>query len=415
MQLIRDMDARLAALVEPLRLPLLAAAVAVTLGYMLYKLWVGPGADFVDAEVFWVAGRLWNDGANPYDVEVLRVGMVSLLERESPSVWGYMPHFHAIAGPMALMDVDTATAAFTALNLALLTAAALLIGAAADETGRGRILLVPAAVALAYLMMSTPAIEMVFLGQSRGLMLFAIALFAYGALRDRPVAVAAALVIVTTKPDIGLVFVAYCLADRRFWPALLAGGVASLILAAWPLLQTGPLAIAASIVDSLGTYAGTEANSAWYMNGVRHLAWQATGGGDIGKTGPVLLASALAFAASRLAATRAADRDAALRAGVALATLLALNFASIHFNSLILLTVLLIAWRTGTGALLALAALALTFRFVVVVRLAGIDAITLGDRVFVSLLLVAVLAATAALFAVALRAPAAAGPRGRRP
>jgi hypothetical protein len=215
---------------------LVGTALAAAVGLLAVQAaWLpAPGRlSLYDYVAFWAAGRLNQEGHDPYDTDRL-----AAVERAAdPSLHDVLvmwpaPWTLSLVGPFSRFDSHTSHLFWIFFQLAALVAGVELVWRAygGDPTRRGWAWL----AAFTFL----PTYAMLVTGQLGGLILLGLAGFLRCLRRGRPGWAGACLALAAVKPQLTYLFWPALLLwarDRRAWRLVLGGMLAGLALLAWPL------------------------------------------------------------------------------------------------------------------------------------------------------------------------------------
>lgn len=342
-----------------------AGLVLLGLAYMLrVVVSAGPSKDFA---YFWIAGRIWLDGGNPYDpgfsdaANAMAASLPALEGLGGFHRWLYAPHIWAPTAGLASLGYDTARFLWGALSAVLVILGTwLTLAAVLEVRGRAFPLAFGGAAAAASVTMGTAA--SLDTGQFAAVVYAAIAAFAYGVIRRDRAAVVVALVLLTLKPSVALPFVGIALVVPALRVPLVVAGVVSAILAVPALLTAAPGEIISGYLDGLAAYGHFESNSALSATGLRNLGVHLFEA-ELSGLGLALIATLIAalIARASLRGGRWPDPDLAAPA-LAAAISVMLLFVPLHTYDMTLVMVLLILAASGPAFLVVIAALVLLFR-----------------------------------------------------
>jgi hypothetical protein len=253
------------------RLAYLGPAILIVYA-LLRSIDVVTHAYLMDPHYFWLGARILTQGGDPYDAATwdaaVRASFAqygAALPPPWPAEFRY-PLWTAIAVlPLAALPLQAATAVWQVLLISGTVAGATLALRASGSPTRSLPLF------LTLVLASQPFLFTVIVGQFGGLLLFAIAAYAFAAASARQVASGLALAVLALKPHVTAVLVPLAVADmvaHRQWRAFAAaaGAVAVLVAASlalrpsWPLewiaLLTGPAAPGngANLIGVLATF-----------------------------------------------------------------------------------------------------------------------------------------------------------------
>ena len=242
---------------------LLGGTIFVAIGL----LGLASGRRDVDFRFFYSAGLAWRSGLNPYDLDQYQraydAKQQGLPEVALDCTFAYAPTAAAILLPLAALPPYPARLAMRAINAASAVALAAFLFAAARRRVEGPGASAPQRLlpwAVAALTLASPATaNNAIMGQTTLLTvaLLALAWWARGA--GRPALCGALAAVASFKPSVGVFVYAVLLLDRD-WRTVTALVVTSLLMAAVPLWQQGPVDLAGSWLEAMRLYKGFPQN-----------------------------------------------------------------------------------------------------------------------------------------------------------
>lgn len=243
--------------------------VVITAAYLGVR--IATGGDTIDFKYIWLAGDLWGDGINPYSGAFVARGETLFQGGNIPLFWVYPPNWWLISSAFGAMPYEVAGLVWRSLS-----AASLLVGCATvSHTMLGQFQRTPPLVHLAFWLicatMSATAISLS-LGQTSMLMFLGVSLFVSALLRENRSLMAVSLVILALKPTLGLAIAAALFPNRRWWPAIVVAGGATVLLTLPAVFQHGLAEVFGNMLDRLRDYGQTDVNRPPEMTGIRHLA-----------------------------------------------------------------------------------------------------------------------------------------------
>lgn len=351
---------------------------AALLGVANLLLRVRSGASIVDFRFFWLAGRAWGAGINPYLQPEFQALGTNLLGEWSPVMtWLYPPHFLPFVLPYSLFPYRTGLLLWNVTGLVLSGVAAVLLGRVFARPGSGWT--IPALSMIAYLGLMTASGLALAVGQISFLMLFGVALIAWGIGRNVPFIGGLGMAIVMLKPQLGIVL---CCAIPFFQQGIRtsAWGVLLVIVASLPGLAIGGVgATIQGFLHNLSDYRGIDYNTPPFMTGIANPIHALTGR-DMPAIPMSLVGCALSVAVMLLLALRwrkAGQPDP--REAAAIYLLLSLGsvaaFVLLHVYDLVILCplVLILPWLGQRAALMCGLPLLLLLRPENIGRLVGLE------------------------------------------
>ena len=256
---------------RPSRVRTVALACLALLG-VAYLLYAGlkPSAPHADFNYYWLAGKLWGQGLDPYgplfSIEGHKLGEVTF-----PAVyWAYTPNWWPISWLIARLQLGIATYIWMGLTLLAVVGSCELLRRARGALGmpatREHFLLLFCFVGLSTFASTTMMWGNVALFVMGGACLLAYAL----AVRSTPM-IALALVIMLLKPHIGLCALVAVAVAREGWKAALWAVIASGLMAVPALLSTSIPGILHGLGQVDRLYEVYEVNSPLSQTGVAHF------------------------------------------------------------------------------------------------------------------------------------------------
>ncbi len=312
-----------------------------------------------------MAGKVWAQGANPYDPIYVETGRALIETGNVPQLWVYPPTWWLIAVPLADMGLaeanliwNVASAIMLALASALLVAALLhtfprILDRINALTGGHAPFL--ALFSLHFLALATLEGSAILLsaGQTTAFALFGAGLLMFGAARRQSVWVVLGVAILLLKPQfgLGLAGVLFLFAPR-LRAAILMGGVLTLILSI-PASLNSPWVLLEFARNVAGYDAFTIANQPQSMTGLRLLIWEIATL-DIGNIATTAIALIIACIASLLVLRRANQFSDGARtwqiAAIMVSSLVA--FGPLHVYDFVLVTLPVLLLLVGRGVFL---------------------------------------------------------------
>jgi hypothetical protein len=209
--------------------------------------------DGYDLRVFWIAGKLWASGQNPYGAAFTTEYLAAFGEPTTQSMV-YPPFWFPIAVPFSFLSFPTVCMVWRLLDCVLLVAATGMMAQIFAEKARVSFWTIfLGGLGFVALMQST---SLAFaLGQTSIVLYFGLAAVFCGLSRKNPWVLLTGLVAVALKPNIGAI--AYVLvAMMPEWRRTLALAVGILILAAVPVVLLSPSDSFPAWLTNLSEYYG---------------------------------------------------------------------------------------------------------------------------------------------------------------
>lgn len=201
---------------------------------------VGRSGQFAfDMPYLQVAGEMWRNLANPYDVESFKENMKLVTGLDSGN-YAYPPNSFPIALALSFGSSDTARWISGAMNLAAIGFLTLFIhwGAAAGEYIRTSHARATAVIASALVIGNPLTAHVVWMGQTT----LISAAFIYGCwmLANRRLDLLAGILlgISAFKPQLAILVGLWFLLDRR-WVLVAAAAVTTIVVSGWPIVAQG--------------------------------------------------------------------------------------------------------------------------------------------------------------------------------
>jgi hypothetical protein len=251
------------------RLAIVAPLALLAFAYLLYA-GLKPSAPHADFNYFWLAGRLWGWGLDPYGPIFAVEGRK--LNEDYPSIyWPYPPNWWPVAVLLAKLSLVRATQLWTAASL-------LFVLSSCELLRRSRAALHMSApfdltlLLLGYIGLSTATATVMMWGNCSILIMFGSALLALGLTSRNQAAAVIGLAIMALKPTIGLPVITAVTFSRGWGRTGVAAGVLVAVMALPALATSSPQEILTSLTQTARTYESITGNSAQNQPGVDHLA-----------------------------------------------------------------------------------------------------------------------------------------------
>ena len=253
----------------------LAFVAAIGVAYLLYA-GLKPSAPHADFNYYWLAGKMWSQGLDPYGplfpIEGHKLGEVTF-----PAVyWAYTPNWWPISWLVSRLPLHVATYIWMGLTLVAVAAGCEVLRRARGVVGlsatRDQFLLLFCFVGL-----SSFASTTMMWGNVALFIMAGACLLAYGLATRSNVIVAAALAILLLKPHIGLPAVAAVAMSRGGWKPALWAGIAAALMATPALLSTSPEGILHGLGQVDRFYEGYDVNSPPSQTGLAHFIFVLSG------------------------------------------------------------------------------------------------------------------------------------------
>lgn len=245
-----------------------AALVAIAIAFVLLRSVIDPREE-VDFRFFWLAGKLWAAGIDPYSAAFEAIGARLLPVGNTVLFWFYPPQWWAICRALAWTDLATATAAWR------LASGVIVIGAtfwlAATLTSDKALRFGIAALAAGYAGLIEPTANLLAFGQSAAPLLLALVLLTIGFARGSRTALAAGMTLLTLKPQVGGLVLLILLAVPRARVAALAGLAIAVLLCLPQVIGFGPFTTIREYLANLSQWGTLPSNTMLASSGVLHL------------------------------------------------------------------------------------------------------------------------------------------------
>lgn len=251
------------------RLAVVAPLALLAFAYLLYAAFK-PSAPHADFNYFWLAGRLWDQGLDPYGPMFEAQGRK--LSENYPSIyWPYPPNWWPVSILLGKLSLVRAAQLWIAASLLFVFAscellrrsrAALHLSAAFDQT----------LLLFAYIGLSTATATVMMWGNCSLLIMFGSALLAFGLTGRSRVAAVLGLAIMALKPTIGLPVIAAVALSRGGARTAVAAGILIALMALPALAISEPQEVLTSLARTAQVYESITSNSALNQPGIVHVA-----------------------------------------------------------------------------------------------------------------------------------------------
>ena len=224
----------------------------------------------VDFKHLWLAGEIWENGANPYGDEYLEYGQAIFAGENIPTWMVYPPSWYLLARIVALFPYQEANAIWVSLSAIAVIMGGLIVVDTFKRTERVATLLEISGL-FAFLMIGSASAIALSLGQTSPLVFLGFALFWRGwSLAHKP-ALIVGLILLMLKPNFGLPFAMLAATRPLFWGEILIAGAVSIAMAIPSFLADGLFDVLASYLALLSQYGSVDVNSAPNMTGIRNF------------------------------------------------------------------------------------------------------------------------------------------------
>lgn len=341
---ISDLKAKVMALDPHERGPAALAILTslMALAYLAAKAFFDT-ADTIDFKFIWLAGDLWNQGIDAYTDAFANTGQQMFVGTNRPEGLLYPPSWYPIASLTAHMPYDLAHKVWRVASAGFLICGSVICLRTVQHS-LGRIGWLRGAGFLLFISASSATAVALSLGQTSPLIFLGVSLFLHAVLTRSTPWMTLALYLVMLKPNFGIVFAAFLVAQPFWWRAILAAIALSLIASLPALLPYGPLNVLGHYAGQLSHYDTLPSNLPPGATGVRNLMFQVFGI-TLSSALLALLGAAFAFAIGlRSTLSRHAKETPLALASVYSVVLATALFAvSLHTYDLFILGPLLIS------------------------------------------------------------------------
>jgi hypothetical protein len=325
-----------------------------------------------DFSYFWITGQIWLEGGNPYAASFSETA--NAIAAGNPDMgglgdfhrWLYAPHIWAVSSGVGLLDYVTARILWGVTGtIAILWGCYLALSAVLWSRTPMFFFLFGSLALLAGGTLGTAMTLST--GQFAPFTFLAVTGFAYGVLRQAPVAIVLALTVLTMKPSFAMPFLGFALVLPATRGPLGVAALVSLSLSV-PVLLTAPLPdLVSDYLDGLSAYGGYDANAPDALTGLANLAHAGAG---ITLSGVVY--AMIGAAAGALLAWHARKRGSGPETMAALLAV-ACFFVPLHLYDMTFVVLFAVFWPWPWWGALALLANLLMFRVNRLGALAGLN------------------------------------------
>ena len=327
---------------------LLALAGLLRLCLSVYYVSGKSGYDF---RYFWLAGRIWAVGEDPYSSNYQKAGVTLITDGHVPELWVYPPSWWPLSRLLALTDLNAASVLWNIAGIVLCFAASFLVVRAFYRVQSGQscnqsvaILKACGILVLALLHFSVIAeLEatnlVIGIGQNSIFVYFCIAALLYGIAKGSLAVSALALSIIFLKPQVGLPFAALFLIYSSWSRRVLSIAIAVSVAFILPSMFIEPLS-PFEFIRNANRYSDFKPNMPQAVTGLRLCVWEVLGR-DCGNVVPSI-AAALASVVGVFAfkPLHAEDEQEILWLCATLTTAITITFAPLHFYDFVIVGVL---------------------------------------------------------------------------
>ena len=225
---------------ETAQLSILALLACGSIFYLAPKLLLPANItpeDYFDFQEFWLVGKIWASGQNPYDVVPFQKLFYESFQRSAGEImWLYPPYWYPLIVPFAFFSFKTAFGIWKVFNFTLLIVATHLIARGLADVSRQKYVFIFLSGVVFVCFMQATA-QTIWGGQTSILIYFGLSGMVFGLLKARPSALIIGLVFLALKPQIGIIaFAAVAALHRYRWTIFPAAGIC--------LLGIAPVAVA---------------------------------------------------------------------------------------------------------------------------------------------------------------------------
>lgn len=248
--------------------------VGATLGlagiaFLLFRTVISPRPE-IDFRFFWLAGKAWSMGLDPYSPVYEQLGAAILPDGNKVIHWFYPPQWWAVCRLLAMTDLSQALMVWRLASGAMvLGATAILVRCVVERPAELRWGLIGLACGFAALI--EPTANLLALGQSSGVVYLCLTLFVAGILSRSRWLVGAALFLATFKPQVGAgLLLATLFIPRYRGTALAALGAAGLLTLPHTAVF-GPLSTIREFLGNLQQWSALPSNTPLASSGPTNL------------------------------------------------------------------------------------------------------------------------------------------------
>lgn len=233
----------------------------------------------VDFRYFWLSGRIWLEGGDPYGPALGALGAeIFPMQRINP--FFYPPNWRLIAELTASAPLETAARTWAAMSVVATAGAAACLSrlftrrTAGLAAGRGSVVRF-APLGFIVAMFASQGLQLsMAVGQPTPFLLLAVAGLLVAANEKRRGLAAACLVVLLLKPQFGLPLLMVAASAPGFRKAAMIAAAATAGLCLFGLMNGAPLTVAGSFLTNLSAYGGFPENAPLAVSGPQlFLAW----------------------------------------------------------------------------------------------------------------------------------------------
>ncbi len=270
------------------------AAAALLTGAVFYVLFFWWGSEYwplpIDYSYLYVAGRVWGEGASPYNNGYLT--MASALTGRDLTPFAYPPNWWGPSQLLALFDPATSNFLWFALSMAFLGVSAWILArvtlrnqagftplaktlATVDNNTTGVALL--ACLLAGFIAATKAAGSQAYLGQTSLLIMLGQCLLLLGVVERRQWAVGVGVAVLLLKPQMGIPFAFALLFPRETRMPTIIAGVTTAIISLPALMLGGPVNVLKQFYANVSEYGTRAENVADATSGLGNFLYRATG------------------------------------------------------------------------------------------------------------------------------------------
>lgn len=230
----------------------------------------------LDFKYFWLAGKAWADGVNPYSEQFNELGRAYFPNENALNLWYYPPNWWVITRFLVSFDYGTALIIWRAASGLMLIGGAFLLRQGLKARG------LPVngtwfAFFLGFVASSQPTALSINYGQTGTLIFFGACVSAYGLLARRNAATVAGLAVLALKPHIVVLFSLFLLAYPRYRWTVIQAAIISAVLTLPVFVTIGFGETIAGFLDTISQHKEFGPNSPGHVIGFQSLIYWTTG------------------------------------------------------------------------------------------------------------------------------------------
>ena len=331
----------------------------VSLTYIFPKVFLYKVSDCEDFKQFWIAGKIWLLFKDAYGPAYLDFAREHFSQCGKLAPWLYPPAWYLPSVLSATINLATATYIWKIVSLALVILSCLFISLSLDKYFAKNLIFAFFMIA-SFAMLLQWTNHTIYSGQTPILPFFGASLLTYGYNKKRPTYSVLGFLILSFKPQIGVIYYLVLFFFSPLRKQVILGGIVVALLSIPALLmqfEYGPTTVLVHFVKNASTFADYEVNRPLLTTGIRNI-WYRMVGYDIGSFAGLALGS-LAAVAFGVAANRiASEKDEIFFKSIIGATAICLVFNSLHIYDHVIALIfpiwILLGLPYGWSALFAL-------------------------------------------------------------